>query len=416
MSNILTKSLIIVLITLLLGSGVVFGEDREVLEKQIQEKNAELLHIKNEITDTRDKLEETRDQKQTLTSEISNINSRLRQVELGIRSSEVTIERLDLEIGTLQEDITGAEQTIDVKQAALGDILRRIQEKDNESILFIMVKNEKLSDSLFEIQALRDVYSDLLVKINELSQAKNHFENILDKTERNRGNKTIELSNFSNRKVIEQNLQEEKGQFLAITKNQEQSYQQYIEELRERQSQILQEIFEIESKLTSGINFANLPDKLPGLFDNPVPNSRVITQEYGITPWSRRFYASGFHNGIDIGAPSGTEVVAAHDGIVVAVGNQDQYCWGGAYGKFVVIRHYMGLTTLYAHLSLFTPKEGDTIKKGQILGYVGATGLATGPHLHFTIYESASFYMGGSRVCGPMPFGGHINPRNYTMF
>lgn len=401
----------------LVVGGIVPGLVRgQTLEDQIREKNAELQHIKNEINQTQEKLEETQTQKKSLTSEINSINSRIRQIELGVQSNQVTIEKLNLEIESLQDDITDAEATIDVKQAALGEVLRQIQEKDNESVLFIMVKNQALSESLFEIQALRDVYSDLLVKIDELNSAKERFEGVLTKAEDSRVSKEHEQVTLASRKSIEQDLQEEKQQFLTETKNQEQSYQEYIGELQDRQSEVLQEIFDIESQLTSGINYKNLPDKLPGLFATPLIGNYLITQNYGITAWSKKFYSSGFHNGTDFGAPTGTEVVAAQDGIVVAVGNQDQYCWKGAYGKFVVIRHYMGLTTLYGHLSLYNVKEGDTVKKGQVIGYVGSTGFATGPHLHFTVYETESFYMGPSRVCGPMPFGGHIDPANYTIF
>jgi murein DD-endopeptidase MepM/ murein hydrolase activator NlpD len=413
----LTKVLYCFFIFSLVVGGITPGIARgQSLEDQIREKNAELEHIKNEIDQTQGKLEETQTQKKSLTSEINSINSRIRQIELGVQSNQVTIEKLDLEIESLQDDIANAEATIDVKQAALGEVLRQIQEKDNESVLFIMVKNQALSESLFEIQALRDVYSDLLVKIEELNSAKDRFGTVLGKAEDARSTKKYELSTLASRKEIEQDLQKEKKRFLELTQNQEQSYQQYIQELQDRQAQVLQEIFDIESKLTSGINYKNLPDKLPGLFAMPVLGNYAITQEYGVTSWSRRFYASGFHNGIDVGAPTGTEIVAAQDGIVVAVGDQDKYCWGGAYGKFVVIRHYMGLTTLYGHMSLYNVSEGQTVKKGQVIGYMGSTGLATGPHLHFTVYETESFYMGPSRVCGPMPFGGHIDPRNYTLF
>ena len=413
----LTKVIYCFFILSLVIGGIAPGLARgQSLEDQIREKNAELEHIKNEIDHTQEKLEETQTQKKSLTSEINNINSRIRQIELGVQSNQVTIEKLNLEIESLQGDIADAEDTIDVKQAALGEVLRQIQEKDSESVLFIMVKNQALSESLFEIQALRDVYSDLLVKIEELNSAKDRFGTVLGKAEDARSTKKHEISTLASRKEIEQGLQKEKERFLQVTQNQEQTYNEYIEELQERQSQVLQEIFDIESQLTSGINYKNLPDKLPGLFTTPVLGNYVITQEYGVTPWSRRFYASGFHNGVDVGAPTGTEIVAAQDGVVVAVGDQDKYCWGGAYGKFVVIRHYMGLTTLYGHMSLYNVSEGQTVKKGQVIGYMGSTGLATGPHLHFTVYETESFYMGPSRVCGPMPFGGHIDPSNYTLF
>lgn len=85
------------------------------------------------------------------------------------------------------------------------------------------------------------------------------------------------------------------------------------------------------------------------------------------------------HQGIDYGAPVGTRVKSAGDGVVEFVGMQ------GGYGKVVVVRHQSRYTTLYGHLSGFAVglKKGGRVTQGDVIGYVGATGLATGPHLHY---------------------------------
>lgn len=85
------------------------------------------------------------------------------------------------------------------------------------------------------------------------------------------------------------------------------------------------------------------------------------------------------HQGVDYGAPTGTKVRATGDGIVEFSGNQ------GGYGKAVIVRHPGGKTTLYGHLSAFAPgiTKGTRVLQGQTVGHVGATGVATGPHLHY---------------------------------
>jgi murein DD-endopeptidase MepM/ murein hydrolase activator NlpD len=85
------------------------------------------------------------------------------------------------------------------------------------------------------------------------------------------------------------------------------------------------------------------------------------------------------HNGIDYSAPTGTRVRATADGTVELAGRQD------GYGNFVVLRHRGGVTTLYAHLSGFAPgvRKGARVEQSDAIGYVGATGWATGPHLHY---------------------------------
>ncbi len=117
------------------------------------------------------------------------------------------------------------------------------------------------------------------------------------------------------------------------------------------------------------------------LLQTPIDPSRMrITSTFG----SRIHPIKGFrrdHNGVDFGAPHGTVVVAAGDGIVVKAG------YFGDYGNYIRIRHAGGYETVYAHLSKIAPivRIGTNVKQGQVIGNVGATGLATGPHLHHEV-------------------------------
>jgi murein DD-endopeptidase MepM/ murein hydrolase activator NlpD len=88
---------------------------------------------------------------------------------------------------------------------------------------------------------------------------------------------------------------------------------------------------------------------------------------------------AGFHPGIDLGASSGTPIHAAAAGVVVTAGD----C--GGYGNCVVIDHGTSLATVYAHQSSLNVQVGETVDAGQVIGLVGSTGLATGPHLHFEV-------------------------------
>lgn len=88
-----------------------------------------------------------------------------------------------------------------------------------------------------------------------------------------------------------------------------------------------------------------------------------------------------FHKGVDFGAPEGTPVVAAADGTVADLGRR------GNYGLYLRLTHQPGVETAYAHLSRLvqTLKEGQRVHKGQVIGYVGRTGVATGPHLYYEV-------------------------------
>ncbi|WP_294393510.1 M23 family metallopeptidase [uncultured Sphingomonas sp.] len=88
------------------------------------------------------------------------------------------------------------------------------------------------------------------------------------------------------------------------------------------------------------------------------------------------------HKGIDYGAPMGSPIVAATTGRVTFAG------WHGGHGNYVQIRHDGGLGTGYAHMSRIKVHAGESVAAGQVIGYVGSTGLSTGPHLHFEVFRN----------------------------
>lgn len=114
------------------------------------------------------------------------------------------------------------------------------------------------------------------------------------------------------------------------------------------------------------------------------PLSGPINSYYGYR-WG------GFHNGVDIGGDTGEPYAAAASGKVISAG------WAGGYGYMILIDHGNGVETRYAHSSRLAVSAGQNVKKGQIIGYVGSTGNATGPHLHFEIIIN----------------GGTVNPLKY---
>jgi murein DD-endopeptidase MepM/ murein hydrolase activator NlpD len=87
----------------------------------------------------------------------------------------------------------------------------------------------------------------------------------------------------------------------------------------------------------------------------------------------------GFHQGLDISTEKGQPVFATADGRVDSAG------YSGDYGNLIVLRHNFGLTTRYGHLSAFKVKVGQTVKRGDVIGYVGSTGRSTGTHVHYEI-------------------------------
>ena len=138
-----------------------------------------------------------------------------------------------------------------------------------------------------------------------------------------------------------------------------------------------------------------------------------ITQGYGRTSFSYA-YIDRWHNGIDIAAAYGAPVYSPGEGIVLATGNQDNYCSRRGFGKYVAVEDGANhLILWYAHLGKISVSLGDTVKKGALIGTVGATGFETGTHLHFSVFDESGFSMPPRNGCGPDPTGHDENPLPY---
>ena len=121
--------------------------------------------------------------------------------------------------------------------------------------------------------------------------------------------------------------------------------------------------------------------KARGLLQRPVPG--MVSSNFGF----RRHPILGYnrmHKGMDFRAGYGTPILAATDGRVVAAG------WAGGYGKQVRVSHPGGLMTSYSHMSRIAAQPGAMVRQGQVIGYVGSTGLSTGPHLHYELYRNGA--------------------------
>ncbi len=132
-----------------------------------------------------------------------------------------------------------------------------------------------------------------------------------------------------------------------------------------------------------------------GGFVWPTPGHYRVTSDYGprIHPISG---SSSFHGGTDIGAPGGANIQAMKAGTVVIA------TYNSSYGNYVVISHYDGSKTLYAHMRSMAVSAGQSVNQGQVIGYVGTTGSSTGNHLHFEVWKGSS----SSTRTDPMQFFG----------
>jgi len=128
------------------------------------------------------------------------------------------------------------------------------------------------------------------------------------------------------------------------------------------------------------VDAANAARRAPVSSSLAMPVNGPITSYFGYR-YHPILHFTRFHAGVDIGASWGSPIVAAGDGRVVGAG------WSGGYGREVEIAHGGGITSIYGHMSAIVALPGSFVHSGQLIGYVGSSGLATGPHLHFEVRQ-----------------------------
>ena len=383
------------------------------LQKQIEALEKEAEQYRGNIAGEQAKAK-------SLQSEISILNNQISKIQTQISITSKNIDKTRIEILGLDSEIIDTRQRIDYKKDTIGRILAELYRQDNENLLLVLIKNLNISKFFVKTQALASVNTSLLGLINELSREKENLETQKSESE----SKKQELESLNQKQKLQNNSLTQtktgKNQLLTQTKGQEAQYQKMLEEVEHKKSLFFTELKEIETKIIQGglyllhVKAENLPPKKTKLFQWPEDDYR-ITQGYGCTTYARCNrrrgpYGGAPHNGIDMASGYASPIKAIGDGEIIANGKND------GWGSWVAIKHPpYNLVSLYSHMSAFEFLQvGTQIKVGQVIGYEGSTGNATGSHLHLSLYKEFFTYV--KETNGQLYFNyfdGSINPLDY---
>ena len=390
------------------------------LKNRISDRNLKIQELEREIKQYQKDLDILGGEKQTLTNELKTLDISRQKIATDIKLTQNKIDSANLQIEELSFDIEEKKEKLDKNKKAAAKTLRAINEAESNSLVEIILSNDNLSGFLDKIETLRQFQITMGDDIKRLAGLKEELEGKKNRTEE----KQKELANFKNdlsdQKYVLDINKKDKNALLDITKNKESNYQKLLAERKVDREQFEEDLRKLESQLQFELD----PDSIPSAGKEILrwPLDKVyITQYFGNTKFAKNgAYKEEGHNGVDFRASEGTEVKAALGGEVVAVNSKVAYMC--QYGKWVLIRHPNGLTTLYAHLSLVPDriKVGQKVATGQVVGYSGSTGYSTGPHLHFTVYASKAVQFkeytckSGATLTIPVAaYSGYLNPMNY---
>jgi murein DD-endopeptidase MepM/ murein hydrolase activator NlpD len=396
------------------ASGVSAEIDKTAIQQQINDRASQLDQINKQIQETGKTLKDTQSQRASLQRDLKVIDGTVANLNLGIQADDISNQQLQLEIEGLTGDLSDIGSSIIGKQLGVEESLRQIQKTGDQPTLALILGRDSLADGISDIQAFQNVQGQLSGDITSLQALRDEYQAKLKMSADKKGQIAFHQQDLKSKKLIIDDQKQERQQLLSQTKDKETVYQKQMNDLLVQQEKIAKEMEDLDRVLRLKIDPTKLPVARPGVLGYPVEDGQdLVTQGYGTTSFSKNGYKGQWHNGVDFGVPIGTPVLAAEDGVVIGVANEDLYCPRGAYGKFVAINHDNNLSTLYGHLSRQIVSNGDRVKRGQVIGYSGKTGYATGPHVHFGVYAQPTFSVAPSNSCGPLPRGGDLNPLNY---
>ena len=363
-----------------------FGETASEIRQEIREHNAQIEELNKEIAAFEKELSEVGKQKQTLQSTLSQIDLSRKKLSASISVTKNKIGTIQLELQNLSRDIASTEDLIQINESGLGETIRRLNEAEARSLALTLLSTDGFASLWNDMDETRRIQGAMKTDLERLSVEKRSLADTKDATEKKQAELLVQQRNLVAQQGALDATRRAQADLLAQTKSQESSYQALLLEKQAAKTSFEQALEGLESKLEFVLDPSRVPPVGKGILRWPVDNV-FITQEFGKTSSSGRLYASGTHNGVDFRASIDTPIKAALGGTVISTGNTDGGgCW--SYGKWVLVKHGNGLTTLYAHLSNISVSSGETVATGQIIGFSGFTGYATGPHLHFTVFAS----------------------------
>ncbi|PIQ67022.1 MAG: hypothetical protein CO184_00025 [Candidatus Zambryskibacteria bacterium CG_4_9_14_3_um_filter_40_16] len=363
------------------------------LRKQIELKQQEKQKLEEENRKLEAQIEAIQRQENTLQNTVKTLDTTQKKLQTDIQITRSNISRTELSIQKLRLEIGSKENQIETNKSALAETLRILDQNGSVSTLEALLQFKSINEFWNSIETLQRFQKGLELKISELKGLKTELEG---KTVENI-NKKEELvdytSQLSGKKVIVEQNKQDKVRILEQTKNLEAEYQAQLQKNIELGKKFEQELFEFESELKVKIDPSKLPTQQSGVIDWPL-DKIFVTQKFGKSVDAKRLYVSGTHNGTDFRAVTGSSVKSVYNGTVRATGNTDSQSGCFSYGRWILIDHPNGLSSLYAHLSGINVAPGEKVSTGDLIAYSGGqpgtsgAGFSTGPHLHLGLYAT----------------------------
>ena len=368
-------------------------QEIEELEKQEQQLQQQMDQLEQQLSENLNQIQQMVRQKSALDQQIALLNDQIANVNEQIRVYGQLVAD--------QEDaLREAQEHLDTLNEKYKDRIRAMEEAGKLSYWSVLFKASSFADFLDRLNMIREIAEADQRRLEELAAASERVAEAKAALEREKAaldEKRTELEN-AQAELEEKRLQADQVLQELMAKGAE--FEALLEESEKLQDDLMNELAEKEDEydrakyeewLKEHPPAPPAPDvPAPEIPDSPTDWITPVPYYTLTSPFGMRLHpilgVYRMHNGVDLACAEGTPIYASRGGLVEVAGYQED----GA-GNYIQLNHGDGFRSIYMHMTNYIVKQGDYVAPGQIIGYVGNTGLSKGAHLHFGISYNGTY-------------------------
>jgi len=390
--------MILSLLLSLFASGIhVHAESSSEIKDQIDKLKDEQAEVKEQIAQLEAQRKKNQADIASLVAEKTNYDQQIGLLYAQIQSTGDLISAYNLLIADKQKELDEAQQKLTDLNEAYRERRRAMEEEGELSYWSVLFQANSFADFLDRLNMIQEIAGADRRRLEQLNAAAKDVEEAKTVlTEEKAGLEETKQTLEKAQKELEAKSAEASSLLNELIAKGEE-YLKYVEECEEQDRIMMEQIADKQhqydkAKYSEWLATSVPPTTRPSGRPNTVGGVTwlVPTQNYRITsPYGMRIHpVYGYpkmHTGVDLAAPFNTPIYASRAGVVVWAG------WGSTGGWWVKVDHGDGFATTYLHMTRYIVKIGDFVEAGQVLGYMGSTGVSTGSHLHFGVMKDGKW-------------------------
>lgn len=358
-------------------------------EREIEKAKEEVSGLKSSLTDVEKLKKELEQSKNDLTAYVTKLDGQLSDIQDRIAKYNDMIAEKEKEIEETARDLDEAQARQELQYAAMKKRIQFMYERSDSFYMETLFGAGSISGIVNRADFIEALSRYDRKKLDEYVETRKYVE--LCKQELEAEKELLDETKLAveqEEENVNTLIGEKEAQIVSVSgdiANKEAAIKEYEDMIAQENAEIAaleKAVAEERARLEAENAQARIYNG--GMFAWPCPGYKRISDEYG----NRMHPILGvekFHNGLDMAASSGTPILAAYDGDVVAAD------YSGSMGNYIMINHGSGLYTIYMHCSALYVSKGQTVSKGQNIAAVGSTGRSTGPHLHFSVRLNGNY-------------------------